>query len=992
MRRLTLALLLTFCISGVVFAQADSGWVDNKEGCWCGYQTGLVRDYHSKGNHGSLADRQATADMLVEWNKYCNLFNVIVAGSTGLGSNNGINEVNTFINGTESQSVYGFDMNTNLFGRAVMWPDASFGQFNECKDFDSTGCGAFTETDVVINQGFSSGWTPDWFAPGAGQGASNPAIIQTTALHEVGHTLGFHHIFTLPVFGDSYSTMNYVNDDTGKFVTRMDAKTFRAEYTTRCGSFTDVAIHNFIFGNTSYATTYATVSPTTVPAGDSLTLNNWLIQNTGTATASNVVVTFYLFPTNAGRKYPEPGDISIGTANYASMNTDTEQDVSGTPLTVPGGTAEGAYYLGAIVTVNGSEDMTWVAGKPNNNRWALGFNGLTTVTVGSGGGGSVLSSGVPVNGSVAQGSADFYTIEVPSGATQLDFTLTNLTADGDLYVRYNQAPNGGYDYVSWNAGTSDEMITVTPSSTPQPLTAGTWHVAVDGYEACSYTLTATVSGGVVCTYSISPTTATAPAGGTSGSVSVTTTAGCAWTAVSNAGWITITGGSSGTGSGTASYSVTANTGAARSGTCTIAGQTFTVNQDGAASCTYSISPTSASAPAGGTSGHVSVTTTAGCAWTAVSNAGWITITGGSSGTGSGTTGYTVAANSGSSRSGTCTIAGQTFTVNQTGGTSPCNATRTLPGGYAPSSAVDVSIVADPPGTANVYAVEDTPPTGWTVSDINESGQWDSVNKKVKWGPYFDTTTRTLTYKATPPGGETGDKTFSGVLSIDGTNQDICGDTTISPGLTHPADTDTDYMMEINEVTAYGSAWKRGDTWPTPPNPIPIDYVTNAGALWKQGENYHYDAGASPPWVAGVSLVGRTASIPYLGTAVGSTTSGLYTPGNGITVTLDVSPDLSTLVYAVEDRIPGGWSVEAIGENGAYDPVNGRVKWGPFFDSTPRILSYTVIPPEGAPSIVIFEGTLSMDGQRTPITGTRSLQAAAGPMEIRRVNGGQQGVQ
>jgi YD repeat-containing protein len=62
-----------------------------------------------------------------------------------------------------------------------------------------------------------------------------------------------------------------------------------------------------------------------------------------------------------------------------------------------------------------------------------------------------------------------------------------------------------------------------------------------------------------------------------------------------------------------------------------------------------------------------VTAGAGCAWTAVSNAGWITVTSGASGTGNGTVGYSVAANGGSDqRQGTVTIAGQTFTVTQAG--------------------------------------------------------------------------------------------------------------------------------------------------------------------------------------------------------------------------------------------------------------------------------------------------------------------------------------
>ena len=84
-------------------------------------------------------------------------------------------------------------------------------------------------------------------------------------------------------------------------------------------------------------------------------------------------------------------------------------------------------------------------------------------------------------------------------------------------------------------------------------------------------------------------------------------------------------------------------------------------------CTFSINPTSANFAAGGGSASVSVTAGAGCAWTAVSNATFITITSGSSGSGNGTVNYSVASNGGtSSRTGTMTIAGLTFTVTQAG--------------------------------------------------------------------------------------------------------------------------------------------------------------------------------------------------------------------------------------------------------------------------------------------------------------------------------------
>ncbi|GEM_PF-409650 len=178
-----------------------------------------------------------------------------------------------------------------------------------------------------------------------------------------------------------------------------------------------------------------------------------------------------------------------------------------------------------------------------------------------------------------------------------------------------------------------------------------------------------VQSGVTCNYSINPTSESFASTGGGGTVNVTTTTGCDWTAVSNAGFISVTGGASATGSGQVSFTVDPNTSSiARSGTMTIAGHTFTVNQAGApggGGCSYSINPTNQSFPTGGGGGTVNVTTTTGCAWTAVSNAGFITITGGASGVGSGAVSFTVAPNTSSSaRTGTMTIAGHTFTVNQ----------------------------------------------------------------------------------------------------------------------------------------------------------------------------------------------------------------------------------------------------------------------------------------------------------------------------------------
>jgi hypothetical protein len=82
-------------------------------------------------------------------------------------------------------------------------------------------------------------------------------------------------------------------------------------------------------------------------------------------------------------------------------------------------------------------------------------------------------------------------------------------------------------------------------------------------------------------------------------------------------------------------------------------------------CTYALTPTIKWFHATGGTGNITVTSQSNCSWTALSNVSWISITSGNTGGGSGTVKYSVATNAGSTqRTGTLTIAGQTFTVKQ----------------------------------------------------------------------------------------------------------------------------------------------------------------------------------------------------------------------------------------------------------------------------------------------------------------------------------------
>ncbi|HJQ71463.1 MAG TPA: FG-GAP-like repeat-containing protein [Blastocatellia bacterium] len=110
-------------------------------------------------------------------------------------------------------------------------------------------------------------------------------------------------------------------------------------------------------------------------------------------------------------------------------------------------------------------------------------------------------------------------------------------------------------------------------------------------------------------------------------------------------------------------------------------------------CSYSISPTGSSFPARGGEGSVTITTANNCNWTAASNAPWLVIVSADSGSGNGSVSYVVRENfTNSSRTGTLTIAGQSFTVNQAGNCSfSISPTRRSFSGNGGTSTVSVTV-------------------------------------------------------------------------------------------------------------------------------------------------------------------------------------------------------------------------------------------------------------------------------------------------------------
>jgi uncharacterized repeat protein (TIGR01451 family) len=310
-------------------------------------------------------------------------------------------------------------------------------------------------------------------------------------------------------------------------------------------------------------------------------------------------------------------------------------------------------------------------------------------------------------------------------AAQITVTRTgaNLSQPASVdYATSDGTAQAGSDYtatsgtLNFAAGETSKNVTVPITDDNSVEAAETFKVTLTNpvnsvLDFPTATVTVTINDNDTCAFALAAASTSVSATGGTGSIGFTGNGNsCGWTAVSNAQWITITSAASGSGNGAVNYSVTANPNSSlRSGTITIGAQTFTITQTGIG-CSFTLASPSISVAAAGTNGSVNFTASAGdCGWTVGSSVPWITITSGGSGTGNSTVNYSVAANLGSTlRTGTITIGGQTFTVNQAAGlTVLFSAPAYTIGEGAGSTTVTVTRSGDASSAASVrYATSD----------------------------------------------------------------------------------------------------------------------------------------------------------------------------------------------------------------------------------------------------------------------------------------------
>ena len=188
-----------------------------------------------------------------------------------------------------------------------------------------------------------------------------------------------------------------------------------------------------------------------------------------------------------------------------------------------------------------------------------------------------------------------------------------------------------------------------------------------GTQGCtsSQTSTAVTSpASVKCQVQVgSPTTTDFTSAGGNGTVAIATTRDCTWTVSTSASWVSVAN-SSGQGEASVPYSVAANpVPMARAAQIAVSDATLQLSQD-AAPCRFALSSSSVSVAAAGGPLTVQLSTLAGCAWNATSDASWLTVTSGASGTSTATIGMSAASNTGAARTAHMIAGGLTLTVTQ----------------------------------------------------------------------------------------------------------------------------------------------------------------------------------------------------------------------------------------------------------------------------------------------------------------------------------------
>lgn len=341
------ALLALLLAAASLAAQGHGG------SCTCGGFAAVPIPWQIE--HAGQPDFSAAAAATFDrWNEHIDVFTY--AAGDGEMEPNGTNEIG-FLNIAATSAKYGIHLDHNVFAITFMTPLSAAGDFDGCPKPPEAVCGAFAETDVIMNseffRSFKASGAPDFTDRG-------PALYDATAVHELGHALGFHHNVR------NISAMNLYEDFAARYIATSDTVEARAAYAAQARQVTDLATYPFFFDpeQSDYAATTPVEISTAATRDGTITIRNFGFENVGSETVSDVRIRFYL-STDAEIT---PDDTLLGFLEFAgpiAPGAFWDDARAGRGFRVPRDLAFGTYYVGALV-VDGSGAADSVA---YNNTW-----------------------------------------------------------------------------------------------------------------------------------------------------------------------------------------------------------------------------------------------------------------------------------------------------------------------------------------------------------------------------------------------------------------------------------------------------------------------------------------------------------------------------------------------------------------------------------------------------------------------------------------------
>jgi hypothetical protein len=342
------------------------------------------------------------------------------------------------------------------------------------------------------------------------------------------------------------------------------------------------------------------------------------------------------------------------------------------------------------------------------------------------------------------------------------------------------------------------------------------------------------------------------------------------------------------------------------------------------------------------------------------------------------------------------------------------AARVLPSSYQPSQDVAAAIQVVPETGVSVYAVEETVPTGWGAAGMSEGGVFVASSRTVKWGPFVDGASRTLTYTAQPPANAHGLAVFGGGARFDAADVAITGMKTlpeaVQTGGTASRQLPANYQplspvtvtLQVSPkpgVKGYGVEETYPSGWTLDAESITEGGVaaTGSGVKWLFLDHTERTLSYQVRPPAGVrqqvAFSGRATFDAVVVTTTGAsvlepgpasdgtvqrTLPGWCVPGQRLVVRLDIAPAPGVAVYAVEETLPAGWVAENVSDGGSFTASDRLVKWPPVMSDAAAQVSYEVVAPVSAQTRVAFAGRAYFGSVEVATGGSITLPCALSP--------------